>query len=144
MTIQERFWAKVDRTEDCWVWMGGKDRAGYGQFAYRVESGPMVWKAHRFAYFLAKGWVPEEKHLDHLCRNRACVNPSHLEPVSSATNTRRAAAAKATERAVRESKALWQKQTNGPWRWPVGQRHFSQACKSEMPREQCGCIECSS
>lgn len=81
-----RFWRKVDKTGDCWIWtaaLNGPDKAhGYGQAYFRGK----VRGAHRIAYELTVGPIPEGMHLDHLCRNPRCVNPAHLEPVPPRTN----------------------------------------------------------
>jgi len=71
----------------CWLWTGGKTRNGYGQ-AYDPGS-KRVWLVHRLAYWLLVGPIPQGLTLDHLCRVRHCVNPSHLEPVTSRVNTLR-------------------------------------------------------
>lgn len=82
-----RFWEKVDRSGDCWVWTASLVQgSGYGQF--RV--GDKVRKAHVVAYEMMVGPVPDALTLDHVCRNRACVNPSHLEPVPLVENLARA------------------------------------------------------
>lgn len=89
MNIAERFWAKVDRDgpvfngASCWVWTAHRGPAGYGTFG--ITSRHRVL-AHRFAYEKMVGPIPEGLQLDHLCRNRACVNPAHLEPVTCRTN----------------------------------------------------------
>lgn len=80
-----RFWAKVDKSGDCWEWRGARLPTGYGrttETSYPSAGG----YAHRVAYLLIKGPIPEGLTLDHLCRNPSCVNPAHLEAVSSREN----------------------------------------------------------
>lgn len=84
--VADRFWRLVDKSGDCWLWMGAKWK-GYGQFG--VQQSPGVWplrKAHRVAYELIVGPIPDGMQLDHLCRNPSCVNPDHLEPVTNREN----------------------------------------------------------
>ena len=87
MTTRERFWSKVDRSggpESCWEWQAARNWRGYGRFAVkRVEIG-----AHRVAYMMDVGPIPDGLHLDHLCRNTSCVNPAHLEAVSGKRHCR--------------------------------------------------------
>lgn len=94
----ERFWAKVDRTtgpDACWLWRGGLTHDGYGQFYLGRDAAghDRAIVAHRFAYQDVVGAIPEGLDLDHVrergCVSRACVNPSHLEPVTAADNRRR-------------------------------------------------------
>ena len=89
--IIERFLAKVEKTESCWRWTGGCSSNGYGSFQLPRNGTRQQQKvsAHRFSYEHIKGRVPEGLTLDHLCRNRWCVNPAHLEAVTSRVNTLR-------------------------------------------------------
>jgi len=83
-----RFWEKVDRRDalGCWTWLGANNGNGWGRF--HNGDGRMI-PAHRFSYELLVGTVPDGYELDHLCRNRSCVNPLHLEPVTHRENMRR-------------------------------------------------------
>lgn len=85
----ERFWAQVDKSTGeagCWVWKGHQSPNGYGLFGKRVGEEQREVRAHRFAYTLMVGPIEEGLTLDHLCRNRLCVNPGHLEAVSLREN----------------------------------------------------------
>lgn len=84
-TIDDRFWEKVDADGDCWVWTAATNTSGYGQFSV----GGKHQGAHRVAWELLVGPIPEGLQIDHLCRVKHCVNPDHLEPVSHAENFRR-------------------------------------------------------
>lgn len=77
-----RFWSYVEKTDDCWAWTGGKGPGGYGAFRFKGKQ----LRAHRYAYELEHGQVPDGLVLDHLCRNRSCVRPDHLEPVTQREN----------------------------------------------------------
>ena len=88
-TIVERFWHYTDRSEGCWAWTGVRKADGYGRLCERDGT---QRSAHRFAYELLVGPIPDGLVLDHLYRNPSCVNPAHLEPVTSAENVRRGVA----------------------------------------------------
>lgn len=85
--LDVRFWAKVNKTETCWLWTGAKHSSGYGVINTMTEKG--LDYAHRISYAWARGPIPEGLHIDHLCRVVACVNPDHLEAVTMAENIRR-------------------------------------------------------
>lgn len=72
-TLEQRFWAKVDRSGDCWLWTGCGS-GGYGQFRYK---GPMVY-AHRVAWEQANGPIPDGLDVLHRCDTPRCVNVGHL------------------------------------------------------------------
>lgn len=69
----------------CWVWQGALNNKGYGQ----VGIDGKTRSTHRVAYELLVGPIPDGLHLDHLCRNRPCCNPAHLEPVTNKVNSER-------------------------------------------------------
>ena len=92
----------VDPITGCWEWQRGKNAKGYGSITISKK----FYSAHRYIYEKHKGPIPEGKFLDHLCRNPGCVNPSHLEPVSNAENTRRAPSMPLTVGDVRSIKNL--------------------------------------
>lgn len=89
--LPERFWSKTVFRPDtgCWLWTAASNGRGYGQFK---RSGVLVL-AHRLAYESCNGPIPADLEIDHrVCRQRCCVNPTHLEAVTSAVNARRAVA----------------------------------------------------
>jgi hypothetical protein len=79
------FWSHVFKTETCWIWRASTNPKGYGTF-YR---GDRLVGAHRFAYEITYGAIPPGMEIDHLCRNRSCVNPTHLQVVTHEENLKR-------------------------------------------------------
>lgn len=75
------FEEKYLKSDECWQWTGAKQSSGYGNYRSKL--------AHRVSYEKYRGPIPDGMTIDHLCRNRLCVNPDHLEPVTQYTNSMR-------------------------------------------------------
>ena len=87
--IFTRLLDKINITDTCWIWTGAKTDQDYGNVYYSGKAMPAhiaLWKALGYC-------IPPKYELDHLCRNRSCVAPDHLEPVTHGENHRRAIAA---------------------------------------------------
>lgn len=82
-STRKRF--EVDEATGCWVWLRSLNTNGYGLMTVHKKT----QLAHRFIYELVKGRIPEGMVLDHLCCNKLCVNPAHMEVVSREENSRR-------------------------------------------------------
>ena len=103
--METRFWSKVDKNGPiptfrpdlgrCWAWSGARNSEGYGNFAIKYRQ---TERAHRVAFHLTRGPIPEGLTIDHLCRVHWCVNPDHLEAVSNRENIIRGCAARAAEK----------------------------------------------
>lgn len=84
--VKRHLWARIKKTKTCWIWTGGKTADGYGIIHYRGKRS----RAHRIVYEILTGkTAPPSLVSDHLCRTPSCVNPEHLEFVTSAENVRR-------------------------------------------------------
>lgn len=83
--LADRFWSKVSKSDGCWRWTGARHSDGYGSF----RAGDRSMLAHVFSWEAARGPVAAGLELDHVCRNRACVRPDHLEPVTHVVNVNR-------------------------------------------------------
>lgn len=92
--LADRFWPKVNkhsgrwwRGTECWEWTAKRSPTGYGYIGRGGRAGMRL--VHRLSYELAYGEIPEGLEIDHRCRNRCCVRPEHLEPVTHLENIRR-------------------------------------------------------
>lgn len=109
---EERFWPKVDKSGDCWVWTAGMFPDGYGSFRY---NGVMTG-SHRVSYEWAYGPIPEGMQVDHQCRNRKCVRPEHLRLVTHTENRQNHGGAMRTNKTSGIRGVSWYPRTN---RWVV-------------------------
>ena len=100
-TTEIRFFEKVDLAGDCWLWTGGLTSRGYGQFWHEGTNDV----AHRWLWCHLVGPVADGLQLDHLCRNRRCVNPDHLEPVTCQENVLRGVGSSASN--ARKTHCKW-------------------------------------
>lgn len=105
---------------ECWEWRAGKIPDGYGVF----WSGVRVVLAHRFAYEMMRKAIPAGLVIDHLCRNRGCVNPSHMEVVTPAENTRRAVFHNSTKVVCKQGHPFDTENTG-----TYGGRRYCRACR---------------
>lgn len=91
--LPERFWSKVTPCpmSGCWLWIGATSVSGYGNIGMgsKCNGTRRPHQSHRVAYEAMVGPIADGLHIDHLCRQRCCVNPAHLEPVTNAVNVAR-------------------------------------------------------
>jgi hypothetical protein len=128
-----RFWEKVEKTDTCWLWGKCITSGGYG----RLKVGGRTVLAHRVAYELEVGPIPDGLQLDHVrargCANKHCVNPAHLEPVTPGLNTRRGTAPAATNaRKIRckRGHAFTPENTYIRQRTPIRSERSCRTCKN--------------
>ncbi len=123
-SVEERFWAKVQKTDTCWLWTAGLAH-GYGSFRLIDRA---VY-AHRMAYELMVGPIPEGLHLDHLCRVTNCVNPEHLEPVTCRENNLRGISPAAVNAAKTHCPQGHQYSAENTYENPNSGRRLCRACQ---------------
>lgn len=111
ITLEQRFWSKIRKTPDCWVWTAATDSDGYGQ----VKVDGRYRRAHRVAWEMTNGPIPDGMVIDHRCGNPSCVNPDHLRATTHSQNMQhRTGANKNNLSGVRG--VCWHKRTNS---WAV-------------------------
>lgn len=133
-TAQERFEAQIDRDGPggCWNWTGALTTTGYGQF--RADGKP--WAAHRWAYETFVRSLPAGVVIDHLCRNRRCANPKHLDPVTNRENVMRGMSPTAVIRrqgVCKYGHEMTPENTYSPPKKP--QHQLCRICKARRSRE---------
>ena len=121
-----RFFKKVEIVNNCWIWQNSLTNGGYGVFRY---NGKLI-RSHRFCYEIFKQEIPDKLDLDHLCRNRKCVNPDHLEPVTKMENQRRSPISKMNKTHCPKGHEYF---GNNLYINPKGDR-FCRICKNEHER----------
>lgn len=107
-TITKPFYVEEDagyRTP-CWKWARYIQSNGYGKYCSRVNGRQVTRYAHRWMYERLRGPIPDGMVLDHLCRNRACVNPDHMDVVTQRTNCRRGERAKYSREDIEKARKL--------------------------------------
>ena len=97
------FWNCIEKVGGCWNWKGSIAMNGYG----KLKFGKKYWSAHRLSYFLTHGKLTEGLTIDHLCHNKRCVNPDHLEEVPFKINAQRRSTSILDQKKVSEIKKLY-------------------------------------
>ena len=113
-TVAERLWARVEKTDTCWVWVGKRDRLGYA----RLGVNQRMTYVHRISYELEYGPIPDGFEVDHICHNRSCVNPDHLRLATRKQNIENLSGAMRTSKSGIRG-VSWRK-ASGKWEARVG------------------------
>lgn len=112
----------IEDAGGCWEWTGARDREGYGNLTHAG----LKWQAHRLSYFAFNGTLPDGLVIDHLCRNRACVNPDHIEMVTDRENILRGECIAAIN-----ARKVTCKRGHNEWAATVGGNRVCAACARE-------------
>lgn len=128
--LPARFWAKVLVAESgCWEWQASKCH-GYGYVAWAGKLG----RAHRVAYQVLIAAIPSDRQIDHLCRNKACVNPAHMEVVTGRINTMRADGPSARNARKTHCPKGHEYTAENTWTWR--NQRYCRTCSAESSRLQ--------
>lgn len=120
------FLSNIRRTDSCWLWTGKTNGRGYGKLYY----GGRTERAHRLSFKLFRHDIPDELVIDHLCNNKVCVNPEHLDAVTQQVNVGRYYAAKAPKPVCVNGHAMTYHNT-----YQYGNRKICKECKRETTRK---------
>jgi hypothetical protein len=126
----ERFHRCYTVSKGCWEWSRPTDK-GYGRFWIKGKNG----LAHRIAYEIAYGPIPNDLHIDHLCRNRSCVRPDHLEPVTLAENVLRGYGISAQNKRKSHCLRGHELAADNLWINPKTKSRSCKACQNQRLRE---------
>ena len=114
-TTVDRFWDKVHKSADCWLWTGSKRHKGYGAFVWSENGEVVQGRAHRYSWIIHQGKIPEGICVLHKCDTPPCVNPDHLFLGTKADNNR--------DMRLKGRKVSGG--TYGPGKYPKGEQHHA-------------------
>lgn len=128
-TLEDRFWAKVEKTDNCWTWTGSKVW-GYGQ----INIGGRLVRAHRLSYEWAHGPIPDGMMIDHICHNPSCVRPDHLRLATDKQNAENLGVCRSDNKSGFRG-VSWSKASNS-WRATVTHNGRQYWCGNHATREE--------
>lgn len=116
LSLAAKLERKITPDGDCWIWTAYRMANGYGRFDFTRPDGHMTkTTAHRVSWLIHRGDIPDDLSIDHLCRNKSCVNPWHLDLVTLRTNAKRQHSHYAAERALRVVEGVEPTYATGTW-----------------------------
>lgn len=130
-----RFKKYVLESSECWEWQGARNAYGYGVFCGSQGGVNYTAMAHRVSFRIASGRLPASLQIDHLCRNRSCVNPAHLEPVTQAENILRGQAPSAVRARMTHCSRGHEFTPDNTYLYPNGNRRC-RACQKAYRRQR--------